>query len=273
MSAILLPSTTGSSPRMRGTRTGRRPQRPRERFIPAYAGNALHTCGVRRQHAVHPRVCGERSPTKGRDMSITGSSPRMRGTLGDLWPGRGLRRFIPAYAGNAEALRYRPSAAPVHPRVCGERVRSEGVQAYKTGSSPRMRGTRRARAGARRFRRFIPAYAGNATRAPDGRAAPPVHPRVCGEREPIDLVSAKPFGSSPRMRGTRSRATLDNSSQRFIPAYAGNARPEPRERVGKPVHPRVCGERAAFRLMLFSSVGSSPRMRGTPHPVFDVAPR
>ena len=53
-------SLAGSSPRMRGTLKGIVRQRSEERFIPAYAGNALTPSSAPLKSTVHPRVCGER---------------------------------------------------------------------------------------------------------------------------------------------------------------------------------------------------------------------
>ena len=112
----------GSSPRMRGTRnrrTDRAPRRP-----------------------VHPRVCGERFLVANVKSLLFGSSPRMRGTL--PWTGNAnvLRRFIPAYAGNAGFGFCASVRWPVHPRICGERLRGLPPTLRVVGSSPRMRGTR-----------------------------------------------------------------------------------------------------------------------------------
>ncbi len=71
------------------------------RFIPACAGNAQAAgCRLTRV-AVHPRVCGERYARALEWMAQFGSSPRVRGTLAELLLCRGVRRFIPACAGNA----------------------------------------------------------------------------------------------------------------------------------------------------------------------------
>ncbi len=70
-------------------------------------------------------------------------------------------------------------------------------------------------------------------------------------------------GSSPRVRGTRRGCAAAPGVDRFIPACAGNARHAPRARPGRPVHPRVCGERSAAHLRLARVTGSSPRVRGT----------
>ena len=197
----------------------------KDRFIPAYAGNAATNPNWRRSRTVHPRVCGERWHRCLMATAALGSSPRMRGTRISAPQRRAVRRFIPAYAGNARRCCPRRRRASVHPRVCGERRRGRAPQPLRAGSSPRMRGTLRLRFGDASADRFIPAYAGNA-RAPSSRGARrTVHPRVCGERRGAAESLADGSGSSPRMRGTLGRDCDDGADLRFIPAYAGNAPP------------------------------------------------
>ncbi len=213
--------------------------------------------------SVHPRGCGERLRRSSWSCSRSGSSPRVRGTLGHgvLWAAS--LRFIPAGAGNACRRAARTCRAPVHPRGCGERRLRLLALSSSTGSSPRVRGTP-ARAGpTRRGRRFIPAGAGNAS-ARCARPPPaPVHPRGCGER--ASCLEVRPFasGSSPRVRGTHGRPPCRLFMQRFIPAGAGNASEEPHRGHGSPVHPRGCGERRAGAFRCRFPGGSSPRVRGT----------
>ena len=131
-----------------------------------------------------------------------------------------------------------------------------------------------------------------------GRAA--VHPRVCGELDDNAVLVALDYGSSPRVRGTRSPREGSQMGGRFIPACAGNsasvidvrARMAVHPRVcGElliqfeprfipacagnsgacrwrmfllTVHPRVCGELAMSRSRVLARTGSSPRVRGTP---------
>ena len=174
---------TGSSPRVRGTRSGRLALGVLVRFIPACAGNAPPLGRKTRRSPVHPRVCGERGAATRTRIAGRGSSPRVRGT-----PGRRLvcavgRRFIPACAGNAF----------IGCLVLFGRV----------GSSPRVRGTRAFGGGQPRPVRFIPACAGNASAEIVTRSSPP--------------------GSSPRVRGTRPHCRARPPQGRFIPACAGNA--------------------------------------------------
>ena len=229
---------------MRGTRQLWRAVCIDTRFIPAYAGNAADQCRYHRRGAVHPRVCGERGLRGGGSVRSVGSSPRMRGTLSKTTAQVKAARFIPAYAGNAGCAGAAARPRTVHPRVCGERA------------GPALAG--------RADLRFIPAYAGNASPRKTGLGCTSVHPRVCGEREGTAGTVDSLNGSSPRMRGTRGNGGHGGQPERFIPAYAGNARLAAPGASGRSVHPRVCGERTRRGRVMPNRFGSSPRMRGTP---------
>ena len=150
------------------------------------------------------------------------------------------RRFIPAPAGNrfaADSICWlprqpvHPRACGEHPRACGEQIRADSITLDTAGSSPRLRGTAECWWFSALQGRFIPAPAGNRFQAGQSRLSSPVHPRACGE-QPSGI------GSSPRLRGTdswfhreaspndgsspRLRGTVLRSSNRFIPAPAGN---------------------------------------------------
>ena len=175
-------SYCGSSPRVRGTRRPVHRRTPRPRFIPACAGNTAPARILIPPRAVHPRVCGEHCVCHCPTFTVTGSSPRVRGT-----PGRRPRsppplRFIPACAGNTHD--------------------AEGRAASHHGSSPRVRGT--------------------PLDSPAPRCRRPVHPRVCGEHGDVRHGVEVIIGSSPRVRGTRFQGRRGRRRQRFIPACAGN---------------------------------------------------
>ena len=176
-----------------------------DRFIPACAGNASRNASVGSHQF--------------------GSSPRVRGTPETMTTQPTVSRFIPACAGNAAELSGAQRPTAVHPRVCGERFHDARHEATT--------------------RRFIPACAGNAKRMCIGARVPTVHPRVCGERMSPDTRSVMYAGSSPRVRGTRFFGRAANPVMRFIPACAGNACAARTSIRHLPVHPRVCGERAA----------------------------
>ena len=111
--------------------------------------------------------------------------------------------------------------------------------------------------------RFIPACAGNAAARDRVCRREPVHPRVCGERDPSEPWRGIGPGSSPRVRGTLHIWRRGAPDRRFIPACAGNAATRSTATPVAPVHPRVCGERNSAVKRYSSPSGSSPRVRGT----------
>ena len=84
-------------------------------------------------------------------------------TKTQIWNELGI---IPAYAGNTyengcTVVKYRD-----HPRVCGEHLPTASVFHPLTGSSPRMRGTRKGVEVPAFQGGIIPAYAGNTWTCP-----------------------------------------------------------------------------------------------------------
>ena len=71
-------------------------------------------------------------------------------------------------------------------------------------------------------------------------------------------------GSSPRMRGTPWRLASARLRLGIIPAHAGNTMAIGVGTAAPGDHPRACGEHALKEMSLIPSMGSSPRMRGTP---------
>ena len=241
------------------------------RFIPACAGNTTNGTGGTSATTVHPRVCGEHGGGRRGPQRGPGSSPRVRGTRRRRPVPAVETRFIPACAGNTADERVRNPPQPVHPRVCGEHPARTTGHRHCSGSSPRVRGTPEWRQLPHPCPRFIPACAGN-TLLPvlcaDPRA---VHPRVCGEHR--EAVHPQPplFGSSPRVRGTPMSSASSPRCMRFIPACAGNTSSMRCFSRARAVHPRVCGEHSAACCSRAASLGSSPRVRGTPWlPEFDA---
>ena len=192
----------GSSPRMRGTRNAMRHGTLDRRFIPAHAGNTSNYLELPGDMTVHPRACGEHSDIAQNAINVDGSSPRMRGTHLPQQRRNRDDRFIPAHAGNTPTSNLRHCGISVHPRACGEHISDQPQMRYSSGSSPRMRGTRRTNRRLPRMPRFIPAHAGNTqTNVPSGTTL---------------------AGSSPRMRGTLNPLLAVEGNIRFIPAHAGN---------------------------------------------------
>ena len=166
------------------------------------------------------------------ELKHVGSSPRMRGTLVPAIASSGPAKIdgsSPRMRGTPDPHRLQPvQDTSDHPRACGELWSSDSLKLADTGSSPRMRGTRRRRSPPLSAARIIPAHAGNST-------------QVAAHQNAAMCV-----GSSPRMRGT-----LEQRDHRRTDAVSD--------------HPRACGELILQRSPVLSAiaVGSSPRMRGT----------
>src|SRR5690554_2377248 len=154
--------------------------------------------------------------------SISGTSPRLRGTGLGKPAHVGSGRYIPASAGNRQRTCARLSPAAVHPRVCGEQSELAITFFEGHGTSPRLRGTGLPGPLHDATARYIPASAGNRTDIDEylsalsvhprvcGEqahffrvdAAGSVHPRVCGEQQVYDRWLESRRGTSPRLRGT-----------------------------------------------------------------------
>ncbi len=193
----------------------------------------------------------------------SGSAPRVRGTPAEARSRPGLRRFSPACAGNAAPRRTCSRRLTVQPRVCGERRSCRFRKPRCSGSAPRVRGTRFARAFVLISSRFSPACAGNAMNFFQLAFELAVQPRVCGERVLIAVPAQRVAGSAPRVRGTRANSRAICSSIRFSPACAGNAMPKHACKPIMAVQPRVCGERRSKCSVECFVAGSAPRVRGT----------
>ena len=213
---------SGSSPRVRGTDPRSTGGRAGRRFIPACAGNRLPGRSIPKISPVHPRVCGEQTRNWLMTSGLSGSSPRVRGTVRKNRNGLRPLRFIPACAGNSLTLPRACAKKSVHPRVCGEQASSKTARLSIDGSSPRVRGTVTQVTIEVNSSRFIPACAGNSQGIKVPAEPDPVHPRVCGEQVVSAGSAISVSGSSPRVRGTGPVVAIVESECRFIPACAGN---------------------------------------------------
>ena len=255
--------TRGSSPLARGTRRSAPRRARRRRFIPARAGNTGTGIGSGGTRTVHPRSRGEHDTVPEISRTKPGSSPLARGTRRRRGRHGGVRRFIPARAGNTTECGARRPVPTVHPRSRGEHINEDEFRAYFNGSSPLARGTRTPERTAGVDHRFIPARAGNTWRIRANSTARAVHPRSRGEHRSRERLIHRPTGSSPLARGTLRLRRADPVRERFIPARAGNTT-RPGRGVGRhPVHPRSRGEHGFVVPTGKMPSGSSPLARGT----------
>ena len=210
----------------------------------------------------HPRACGANNVLLPRGREARGSSPRMRGKLGEHLHRQTKERIIPAHAGQTRCQRTRLPPSPDHPRACGANVAITPRHAPPAGSSPRMRGKLVLLELVPSEERIIPAHAGQTLRALPSRRTGTDHPRACGANRLISVAAVCRAGSSPRMRGKPGRGFDVEFEHRIIPAHAGQTGANTRASGSTTDHPRACGANGPVWPGSAWSGGSSPRMRG-----------
>ena len=248
---------------MWGTLRPSLPRAPLKRFIPTHVGNSDYASGAAITPAVHPHACGELKVSTKRIAGMTGSSPRMWGTLHRSGCDDLLVRFIPTHVGNSQMFVGTRTGDTVHPHACGELIAHHIKIGMLTGSSPRMWGTLVSGGSTQNVVRFIPTHVGNSSISYDALFFGAVHPHACGELQVTAAALFSWVGSSPRMWGTHYRNFPIISEFRFIPTHVGNS-----TILGYPfdtgaVHPHACGELRSRRPRSRTGLGSSPRMWGT----------
>ncbi|RYP99497.1 hypothetical protein PG22506_1224 [Bifidobacterium pseudolongum subsp. globosum] len=213
-----------------------------DRIIPAHAGQTFYLFSLSLATTDHPRACGANRMEHSITHYWNGSSPRMRG--------KPVRLFCVPVIGTD------------HPRACGANTTRINPASHSSGSSPRMRGKRRLCCVASDWRRIIPAHAGQTPLYSSMSSGTSDHPRACGANSPRPLRTARCVGSSPRMRGKRTKIFDYSGNRRIIPAHAGQTQSAHTSLSTCADHPRACGANKVRFAGSIETAGSSPRMRG-----------
>ena len=112
--------TAGSSPHVRGKpRDGTRVDHLGG-LIPACTGKTSQRARRWSESRAHPRVCGENMACWPARVSVSGSSPRVRGKLSGFVRLCLGYQLIPACAGKTTQTQTTWCSPSAHPRVCGE---------------------------------------------------------------------------------------------------------------------------------------------------------
>ena len=211
----------GSSPRMRGKLHQVQRATHADRIIPAHAGQTRARSRRPYPPTDHPRACGANFSTTVLSCVLFGSSPRMRGKLGQIIKTETRNRIIPAHAGQTHGGVIVAVPSTDHPRACGANPNTVIPVTATAGSSPRMRGKHAVAGAARRVVRIIPAHAGQTSGLTYPMPSVADHPRACGANFRVREVVDAYAGSSPRMRGKRLHKRHRGKPVRIIPAHAG----------------------------------------------------
>ena len=133
-------------------------------------------------------------------------------------------RITPAYAGKRVAVRSDLGTIRDHPRVCGEKMKSNPTTKKPKGSPPRVRGKDVLDALRRAENGITPAYAGKSRPRCRFSCCPGDYPRVCGEKLSTTSTDIHPAGSPPRVRGKVAVHVILGGAVWITPAYAGKSK-------------------------------------------------
>ena len=174
----------------------------------------------------HPRMCGEHKSMAFCVGTLRGSSPHVRGAHVRTLIVPACGGIIPACTGSTTTSSRTRTGRWDHPRMCGEHFDEWIDDMSATGSSPHVRGapcclvrTTPSWGSSPHVRGapvvhglldglggIIPACAGSTTPPAQDRHATRDHPRMCGEHIQRVLRRIAEQGSSPHVRGARSRS-------------------------------------------------------------------
>ena len=220
----------------------------------------------------HPRVCGEKLRPSSALMVRTGSPPRVRGKVNRLALLLLCSGITPACAGKRMGKFSRLHQYKDHPRVCGEKHFLYLRRTTTEGSPPRVRGKALWKTAENRAVGITPACAGKSTVSKSGTRWKWDHPRVCGEKNCLQLRITEALGSPPRVRGKVTSLIPALPLHGITPACAGKSIVEFGNSAVSRDHPRVCGEKVYYNGGFAVFQGSPPRVRGKDASGADATP-
>ena len=196
----------GSSPHVRGA------LRPSATIglgcgiIPACAGSTLFCHRFFGRFRDHPRMCGEHLPESAICGHSRGSSPHVRGAHVRTLIVPACGGIIPACTGSTTTSSRTRTGRWDHPRMCGEHFDEWIDDMSATGSSPHVRGAPVVHGLLDGLGGIIPACAGSTLKVSGRLRFAWDYPRMCGEHIVANRNCGSVQGSSPHVRGARSRS-------------------------------------------------------------------
>ena len=261
-----LKEVSGLSPPTRGNPSATPIAPRRAGSIPAHAGEPLDHPVKAVVGAVYPRPRGgtlSETPSK---RSRSGLSPPTRGNRRAHHAAYGVRRSIPAHAGEPPKVGILTNGAEVYPRPRGGTSWRSFSGRPAGGLSPPTRGNPSIVAHRSSRPRSIPAHAGEPLEFGYRVYRKRVYPRPRGGTTSVPDVSSALLGLSPPTRGNRppSRPRLRRDGS--IPAHAGEPVPRGCADSSASVYPRPRGGTNARTPLACSRSGLSPPTRGNRRP-------
>ena len=170
--------------------------------------------------------------------------------------------ITPAWAGKSCRRGSSSSRSRDHPRVGGEKPKTDKHALVIKGSPPRGRGKVSFLSFLKPVLGITPAWAGKRRAAPGNSAVHWDHPRVGGEKAKGGSEMMTSTGSPPRGRGKAYIFPTFWGVERITPAWAGKSTSGGILVLTSWDHPRVGGEKMSTVSMVACCSGSPPRGRG-----------
>ena len=213
-----------------------------KRITPAYTGKSLEAYHQATGDKDHPRIHGEKFQQEPGSVVSQGSPPHTRGKADGKVACGAVGRITPAYTGKSIMCRPASQHNLDHPRIHGEKPRSETRRACGTGSPPHTRGKVK-----NRYRKDI---------------ALRITPAYTGKSATSHFFTSNHSGSPPHTRGKAIRHNTNRVEDRITPAYTGKSYHMGCEKICVQDHPRIHGEKSDVRSSRNVMSGSPPHTRG-----------
>ncbi len=256
---------SGRSPRERGSPAELHGPGMTSGSIPAGAGEPANRLPRSHLRRVDPRGSGGASKVEWIIASVTGRSPRERGSR--RWPARSPRRSgsIPAGAGEPSDVSQHGDYRRVDPRGSGGARCGGGWRGCSWGRSPRERGSLADDQPDLIDLGSIPAGAGEPSGGRTALNLSRVDPRGSGGATSLLDNTIGSQGRSPRERGSLGLHIGNRAIGGSIPAGAGEPPVPDRAAQSHKVDPRGSGGAAPLPNHAEFCLGRSPRERGSHH--------
>ena len=134
------------------------------RITPTYVGSTTISDAYESMSQDHPHVCGQYYLYAPSLIHLIGSPPRMWVVLNQILGLLQFSRITPTYVGSTVSATLSRIPLKDHPHVCGQYFKGVKVQAFTSGSPPRMWVVPRSYKGACILFGITPTYVGSTPR-------------------------------------------------------------------------------------------------------------
>ena len=150
----------------------------------------------------------------------------------------------------------------VHPHVCGDNIIKASIKRVISGTPPRVWGQLSIVVSKLRHCRYTPTCVGTIVVFWCYTVRFPVHPHVCGDNYPIEILISGVNGTPPRVWGQCLVYDKASIIIRYTPTCVGTIAHLFKPASKAPVHPHVCGDNTIVCLGFSFLSGTPPRVWG-----------